>query len=406
MTKPTNSPKLRFPKFSEEWENRSITDDFSIIDGDRGKHYPSSKDLLKKGDCIFLSAENVTKKGWSFKNLKFITRKKDISMGKGKLKLNDLILTTRGTVGNVVRYHEEIPFQDMRINSGMVILRTIQPSQFFLTLFTSNFMKRFLNKVTVQSAQPHLTVATIKMMKFFIPKSIEEQEKIGTFFSKLDHQIELEEKKLELLEQQKKGYIQKIFSQELRFKDENNNSYPEWKIKKLEEISEFQNGKAHENFVSDTGNFILVNSKFISTESKVKKYVDKQLTPLRINDIAIVMSDVPNGKALAKCYLIENDNTFTLNQRIGRIFNIEGNSRFLFTQINRNKQLLKYDSGVGQTNLKKSEIIGIKIYWPNKREQDKIGDFFINLDLIIEKQSTKVELLKQRKQGLLQKMFV
>lgn len=243
-------------------------------------------------------------------------------------------------------------------------------------------------------------------MKFFIPKSIEEQEKIGTFFSKLDHQIELEEKKLELLEQQKKGYIQKIFSQELRFKDENNNSYPEWKIKKLEEISEFQNGKAHENFVSDTGNFILVNSKFISTESKVKKYVDKQLTPLRINDIAIVMSDVPNGKALAKCYLIENDNTFTLNQRIGRIFNIEGNSRFLFTQINRNKQLLKYDSGVGQTNLKKSEIIGIKIYWPNKREQDKIGDFFINLDLIIEKQSTKVELLKQRKQGLLQKMFV
>ena len=66
----------------------------------------------------------------------------------------------------------------MRINSGMVILRTIQPSQFFLTLFTSNFMKRFLNKVTVQSAQPHLTVATIKMMKFFIPKSIEEQEKL------------------------------------------------------------------------------------------------------------------------------------------------------------------------------------------------------------------------------------
>ena len=48
-----------------------------------------------------------------------------------------------------------------------------------------------------------------------------------------------------------------------------------------------------------TGNFILVNSKFISTESKVKKYVDKQLTPLRINDIAIVMSDVPNGKAFS-----------------------------------------------------------------------------------------------------------
>ena len=158
----------------------------------------------------------------------------------------------------------------------------------------------------------------------------------------------------------------------MRFKDENNNSYPEWKIKKLEEISEFQNGKAHENFVSDTGNFILVNSKFISTESKVKKYVDKQLTPLRINDIAIVMSDVPNGKALAKCYLIENDNTFTLNQRIGRIFNIEGNSRFLFTQINRNKQLLKYDSGVSQTNLKNQKSLASKFIGLIKGNKTKL----------------------------------
>lgn len=63
------------------------------------------------------------------------------------------------------------------------------------------------------------------------PKN-EEQEKIGKLFSKLDHQIELEEKKLELLEQQKKGYIQKVFSQELRFKDENGNDYPNWETVK------------------------------------------------------------------------------------------------------------------------------------------------------------------------------
>ncbi|OFK48737.1 hypothetical protein HMPREF2814_08030, partial [Staphylococcus sp. HMSC062D04] len=278
-------------------------------------------------------------------------------------------------------------------------------SYFLISILNTDKKLYDISKLVSGTSHKRISRKNLEKVKIIYPK-IQEQQKIGNFFSKLDRQIELEEEKLELLEQQKKGYMQKIFSQELRFKDENNNSYPEWKIKKLEEISEFQNGKAHENFVSDTVKFILVNSKFISTESKVKKYVDKQLTPLGINDIAIVMSDVPNGKALAKCYLIENDNTFTLNQRIGRIFNIEGNSRFLFTQINRNKQLLKYDNGVGQTNLKKSEIIGIKIYWPNKREQDKIGDFFINLDSIIEKQSTKVELLKQRKKGLLQKMFV
>ncbi|MEJ7319350.1 restriction endonuclease subunit S, partial [Staphylococcus epidermidis] len=63
-----------------------------------------------------------------------------------------------------------------------------------------------------------------------------EQQKIGDFFSKLDQQIELEEKKLELLEQQKRGYMQKIFSQELRFKDENGNAYPEWEVMKLKDI--------------------------------------------------------------------------------------------------------------------------------------------------------------------------
>ncbi|MHB7927286.1 restriction endonuclease subunit S [Staphylococcus chromogenes] len=255
------------------------------------------------------------------------------------------------------------------------------------------------------SKMPRADWELVKNIRLNLP-STKEQQKIGNFFSKLDQQIELEEKKLELLEQQKKGYIQKIFSQELRFKEDNNNSYSDWEIKMLEEISDFQNGKAHENFVSNTGKFILVNSKFISTESKVKKYVDKQLTPLEINDIAIVMSDVPNGKALAKCYLIENDNTYTLNQRIGRIFNIKGNSRFLFTQINRNKQLLKSDNGVGQTNLKKSEIIGIKLYWPNKNEQEKIGTFFSKLDTFIEKQSAKIEILRERKKALLQKMFI
>ncbi|MEC5417232.1 restriction endonuclease subunit S, partial [Staphylococcus hominis] len=75
----------------------------------------------------------------------------------------------------------------------------------------------------------------------------EEQEKIGTFFSKLDHQIELEEEKLELLEQQKRGYMQKIFSQELRFKDENGNAYPKWKEIKLKEILEVSKRKNTDN---------------------------------------------------------------------------------------------------------------------------------------------------------------
>lgn len=374
MTEHTNTPELRFPEFSENWESKEFKDIIKVNSGKDYKHLDIGKYPVYGTGGYMLSVSD------------YLYKNDAIGIGrKGTINKPYLLAGPFWTVDTLF-------YCTPLANNNL---------SFLLNLFRKINWKKYDESTGV----PSLSKMTISKIKCKVP-IISEQEKIGNFFSKLDRQIELEEKKLELLEQQKRGYMQKIFSQELRFKDENNNNYPEWKIKKLEEISEFQNGKAHENFVSDTGKFILVNSKFISTESKVKKYVDKQLTPLRINDIAIVMSDVPNGKALAKCYLIENDNTFTLNQRIGRIFNIEGNSRFLFTQINRNKQLLKYDSGVGQTNLKKSEIIGIKIYWPNKREQDKIGDFFINLDSIIEKQSTKVELLKQRKKGLLQKMFV
>ncbi|WP_340297128.1 restriction endonuclease subunit S [Staphylococcus coagulans] len=375
MTNETiNVPELRFPEFEGEWDEKRLGESINVQSGRDYKH-------LDDGDYPVYGTG-----GYMCSVSDYLYKKDAVGIGR------------KGTINKP--YLLKGPFWTVD-TLFYCIPKDNEDVKFILNLFRTINWKIFDESTGV----PSLSKLTINRISKYFPK-FEEQQKIGDFFSKLDCQIELEEKKLALLEEQKKGYMQKIFSRELRFKDENNNSYPEWKIKKLEEISEFQNGKAHENFVSDTGKFILVNSKFISTESKVKKYVDKQLTPLGINDIAIVMSDVPNGKALAKCYLIENDNTFTLNQRIGRIFNIEGNSRFLFTQINRNKQLLKYDSGVGQTNLKKSEIIGIKIYWPNKREQDKIGDFFINLDSIIEKQSTKVELLKQRKKGLLQKMFI
>ena len=388
----SNVPELRFPEFDGEWEEGTIK---SLVHGNLSDGDWINKEyLLPNGKYRIIQTGNISVGKYlnKEKSSKFISQSSYDELKANEVFPGDILISRLADPAGRSIIMPNINWK-MVTSVDVAIIRPNKKFESYFLISILNTDKKLydISKLVSGTSHKRISRKNLEKVKIIYPK-IQEQQKIGNFFSKLDRQIELEEEKLELLEQQKKGYMQKIFSQELRFKDENNNSYPEW--------------KAHENFVSDTGKFILVNSKFISTESKVKKYVDKQLTPLGINDIAIVMSDVPNGKALAKCYLIENDNTFTLNQRIGRIFNIEGNSRFLFTQINRNKQLLKYDNGVGQTNLKKSEIIGIKIYWPNKREQDKIGDFFINLDSIIEKQSTKVELLKQRKKGLLQKMFV
>ncbi|APR62142.1 hypothetical protein BTZ13_12935 (plasmid) [Staphylococcus condimenti] len=253
-------PELRFPEFSGEWEEKMLGDVLTILDGDRGKNYPSGSDFLEYGHTLFLNASNVTKNGFSFTLKQYITEKKSISMGNGKLVKNDVVLTTRGSIGNIGWYDEEIyrkiPYA--RINSGMLILRSNNKD---MASFVSQFLmstkgKRQIDRISFGSAQPQLTKKDIKLYRIDFPQ-IKEQQKIGDFFSKLDRQIELEEQKLEKLEQQKKGYMQKIFSQELRFKDENGNDYPEWKHKQIKDIAFLSAGKAKSN--ENFGQYIIMD---------------------------------------------------------------------------------------------------------------------------------------------------
>lgn len=155
----------------------------------------------------------------------------------------------------------------------------------------------------------------------------------------------------------------------------------EWRT--LGELVDFRNGKGHEKDIVSFGDYIVVNSKFISTQGQVVKYSDKQICPLYIDDILMVMSDLPNGRALAKCYLVSEDNRFTLNQRIG-CFHVKNEdtilTMFLFYVLNRNKQLLKYDNCVDQTNLKKNDILNIVIPVPPIEEQERIVNILDRFD--------------------------
>ena len=94
-----------------------------IIDGDRGKNYPKQNEFLNQGYCLFLNAGNVTSDGFSFEENVFVSEEKDNLLRKGKLQRGDIVYTTRGTVGNAAFYSATVPFDNIRINSGMVILR-------------------------------------------------------------------------------------------------------------------------------------------------------------------------------------------------------------------------------------------------------------------------------------------
>ncbi|OOF46205.1 hypothetical protein BKK51_03310 [Rodentibacter trehalosifermentans] len=134
----------------------------------------------------------------------------------------------------------------------------------------------------------------------------------------------------------------------------------------------------------ERGQYIIVNSKFVSSEGVIRKYTNELIEPLYTDEIAFVLSDVPNGKALAKTYLIDSNNKYSLNQRIAGITpNKYTHPYFLNIVMNRNDYFLKFDNGVGQTNLSKSEVENFILYCPKTDEQQKIGAFFTALDRYI-----------------------
>lgn len=148
-------------------------------------------------------------------------------------------------------------------------------------------------------------------------------------------------------------------------------------VVQLDYISDFRNGKGHEKNIVNDGKYIVVNSKFISTDGQIKKFSDEQICPLYKNDILMVMSDLPNGRALAKCYLVDMDNRYTLNQRIGA-FTVNRcdliTTKYLYYVLDRNSQLLRYDNGADQTNLRKNDILNILIAIPPIEKQKIITD--------------------------------
>lgn len=191
---------------------------------------------------------------------------------------------------------------------------------------------------------------------------------------------------------------------ELRFKDQDGNEFPDWEEKKLKNICIFVNGKGHEQVISQYGKYIVVNSKFVSTDGEIVKYSNEQLEPLFKDDIVMVMSDVPNGRAIAKFFYIDEDNKYSLNQRICAI-RTNQNQMFIMKQLNRHKYFLAFDDGAKQTNLKKEDVLKCPVFIPDMKEQSKIATLLSDIDKKIESQVTLVEKLKNTKDAMLVKMF-
>ena len=179
-----------------------------------------------------------------------------------------------------------------------------------------------------------------------------------------------------------------------------NSFYDEWKKQKLFDVALYKNGKSHESEIVEKGKYVVVNSKFVSTNGSVKKYCLNQIEPLHNGDIAFVLSDVPNGRALSKTFLIDKDDLYTLNQRIAAISPRENcDSAFLHRRLDRHEYFLKFDDGVGQTNLSLRDMEEFISFYPSRAEQIEIGIFSktsINRLLCMKRNLFKPKTLKKR----------
>ena len=169
-----------------------------------------------------------------------------------------------------------------------------------------------------------------------------------------------------------------------------------WCTKELGECISFSNGKAHEQVVDEDGEYILVTSKAIASDFSDVRKTNSLLFPLHMDDIVMVMSDVPNGRALAKCKLIDKDDKYTLNQRICRLNKYDFNPVFLLYLLNRHPYFLSFNDGNGQTNLRKNDILKCELIRPPIELQKQFATFANQVDkskFAVQKSLEKAQLL-------------
>ncbi|ALX50529.1 hypothetical protein AOX59_03725 [Lentibacillus amyloliquefaciens] len=394
-------PELRFPEFKEEWNIERLS---NLIDIKSGKAYKNNE-YIKKGIPL-LQGENIQHmkltRPEKYLPKEYLNDSRNIALNYGDivLGLNRPIINGQLKIAKVGNdFSPALLYQ----RAGKIIFDK-NLSNFYLPLL-DKYITEFVYRESVGSDQPFISTTKLKSWKIKIPH-YNEQQKIGNFFSKLDRQIELEEKTLDLLEEQKKGYMQKIFTQELWFKDENGNGYPEWVEKKIKDAL----GERKER--SDLGDLLSVTIddgvvKFSEVDRKDNSSKNKSnYKKVYVNDIAynsMRMWQGASGKSsyegiVSPAYTVLHSKADIDMDFIAYYFK----THKMIHTFRVNSQGLTPDTW----NLKYKQLKEIKMSIPNFEEQKKIGDFFQKLDRRIELQSQKIESLKAQKQGFLQKMFV
>ncbi len=223
--------------------------------------------------------------------------------------------------------------------------------------------------------------------KINIP-SIDIQNEIVNRLEKIEKAIELKQQQVIYFTNLEGNIFIDMFGD--RYNNDKN-----WEVKKLKDVASFRNGKAHEKVVDENGKYVLITSKAISSDLTDVRKTSENLSPLFKNEITMVMSDLPNGRALAKCFLVDVDDKYTLNQRICAFSDFKCNPIYFKYLLNRHEYFLTFDDKNSQTNLRKDDILNCNLIIPPLELQNEFGKKIENIEHIKKNVEKNIEYLNQ-----------
>ncbi|MEB3450283.1 restriction endonuclease subunit S [Pasteurella multocida] len=401
--KKSSVPKLRFPEFTDAWEQRKLGEITKRVYGNDGR-----MDL----PTLTMSASN----GWLDQRERFSTniageeQKNYTLLRRGQLSYNhgNSKLAKYGVVFELRNYEEALV---PRVYHSFETNRETQAT-FLEYLFATKLPERELGKLVSSGARMdgllNISYDDFMSIKVVIPK-IQEQQKIGSFFTALDRLITTHQRKLENVKKLKKSLLQKMFPK-------NGQEFPEirfpeftdaWEQRKLGKLADF-NPRSN---LPDEFKYVDLES-VVGTELTGYRFENKLSAPSRAQRLAqkgdIFYQTVrPYQK---NNYLFEfEDENFVFSTGYAQLRPLI-NGRFLFSKLQEDRfvqQVLDKCTGTSYPAINSSDLSEIKVYIPdNKQEQQKIGSFFTALDRLITTHQRKLENVKKLKKALLQQMFV
>lgn len=393
-----NVPKLRFKEFTDEWEFLPAEKLFSNINE---KNFPNENVLT------IIQGKGTVLRTQSGRDILFDESRKNTYK---KVQRNDFIIHLRSFEAGL-----EIANSNGIVSPAYTILRNKIPiaTMFYRNYFRSN---KFINQILRKAVEGIRDGKQISYSQFkklpIIYASLDEQKKIANFLSTVDKKISNLEDIIINLEKQKKGLLQQIFNQELRFKDENDNNYPDWEKKKLGDISDVRDG-THDSPKYINSGYPLITSKNIQNGKisfKDINYISKEdynninkRSKVSIGDILMSMIGTVGNVALLseENFAIKNVALFKEKSLLKNIFLIQYLQSNLFY-----KSINNLNEGGTQKFISLKNIRNLYINLPCLEEQTKIADFLSAFDRKIVNQKAQLEHWKQIKKGLLQQMFV